>query len=736
VTAVNLVALWPAFDVEDEDYEEFDSPPSGRGGAQATVTYPATRLVSRVQIALGANLSADPRTWAWEDITPWLRFDLGVSLTVGRRDEATQNTTGAGQLKLDNRDARFTRRNPASPYFGLLSKNTPIWVTLNAGSGEKTRMEMFVNEWPKTWADKSANDSTVTIQCSGVLRRLQQGRTFKSPLRRAILATSPAAYWPLEDGAEASSGGSAAIDGAAMSPTGTVVFAAVTDLAGAIQAVDASSGMLTGSVSGASATSWHAEFVMKRNLVAAAFGRVLTSSSTFNTYRLFAPNSLGQPWQVFITDSTGGVVTGLVGITVATTASTAQWHHFAISAEQVGGNVVTKMYLDGVLEATDTTAGTLAAPQTVLANQNYDVASTTYLGHVAVGDGTTISGAADAVDGYAGEMAHVRIARLCREEGVLYESLATTSPQMGPQDIDNLLTLLRDAESVGGGVLYEKRWGLSYQSVAERYNATVGMALDFNQGHIAEVPTPADDDQRTRNRFTASRVDGSDYTAEVETGEMGTGTQGPGIYDDGSTFNVATDAQLAAQAGWRTHLGTIDEDRWPSLALNFARQPGLIDTWTSLSQGARITVANPLPQMPPDGLDLIVEGYSERWDPYLWTASMNCSPASAYRVNVVASTDGNLGRVDAANSYLSADATAGATTISVASPGALWRTGTVNFDIAVGGERMTVTNISGGSSPQTFTVTRAVNGIAKAQPATVGGFPTKVGLWKPGVYAL
>jgi len=49
---------------------------------------------------------------------------------------------------------------------------------------------------------------------------------------------------------------------------------------------------------------------------------------------------------------------------------------------------------------------------------------------------------------------------------------------------------------------------------------------------------------------------------------------------------------------------------------------------------------------------------------------------------------------------------------------------------------MTVTNIAGGSSPQTFTVTRAVNGITKAQPATVGGIATKVSLWKPGVYAL
>ena len=149
-----------------------------------------------------------------------------------------------------------------------------------------------------------------------------------------------------------------------------------------------------------------------------------------------------------------------------------------------------------------------------------------------------------------------------------------------------------------------------------------------------------------------------------------------------------------------------------------------------------MVIANLVAQMPPDPPDLIIEGYTEHWNTKDWTATLTCSPASPYRVHVVASTDGNLGRVDAANSTLAADATSGDTTISVASPAALWRTGAVNFDIAVAGERMTVTNIAGGSSPQTFTVTRAVNGVTKAQPAAVGGIATKVSLWKPGVYAL
>lgn len=675
------------------------------GGPVLPVTFPVTPLRSRVRVALGADLSADPLTWPWEDITDKVRWDVGVGLTVGRRDEAAQGSTGQGQMKLDNRDSRFTRRNPTGPYFGLLSKNTPIWAEVDAGSGWKTRMEMFVNEWPKTWADKSATDSTVTIGCSGVLRRLVQGRRFQSPLRRAIRATSPAVHWPMEDDAGATAAGPATVGGISMFTSGVVVFAGATDLVGAAQAADLSAGMLTGIVTGVSATSWHAEFVFKStNFVAAAFGRILTASTGFGVYRLFPPNAVGQRWSIFITNVDATVITTtLTGSTLATSAFAGTWHHFAVSSEQVGSNVITRMYVDGVLEATDTSAGTLAAPNQVLANQNYgDGTDPIFFGPIALGSGTTISDAAAAVDGYAGEMAHERLGRLCSEEAVVFETAASTSPTMGPQGTDTLLGLLREAEAVGGGVLYEKRWGLAYQSLRERYNAPVALALDIALGHLAEIPEPADDDQRTRNLFTATRPTGSEYTAEETDGDMGTGAQGPGVYDDGAPFNVESDSQLPSQAGWRIHLGTTDEDRWPDLALNFAHNPELIGTWTSLPSGARVTVANPLPQMPPDPPDLVVEGHSERWDSKRWSASLNCSPASVYRTHVVASTDGNLGRVDNASSYLTADATSTATSLTVAQTGAPWRVGSTNFDIAVGGERMTVTNISG-AMQDTFT---------------------------------
>jgi hypothetical protein len=705
------------------------------GDEALPVTYPTTPLAIKVRIALGADLSADPLTWAWQDITDKVRFDLGISLETGRRENSGSVTTARGVLKLDNRDGRFSRRNPTGPYCGLLSKNTPIWVTVDAGPGEKTRMEMFVNEWPVRWSDKSATDSTVTIQCAGVLRRLAQGQRSRSAVRRSLLGDHPVEYWPLEDGADSAAAGSAVGGVSLFNTGGTVTFASVDDVIGTLPDFSAGGTLANkAALRTTSSTVWTVELVSKAAVGATSQTplRWLIDSGSYNRYRYF-PDPVNGTIDVFAFTPAGALDNPL---TASVSINDGGFHHVRIVAQQNGTGIDYQLWFDGVLVDTGTTAsvtlGRISGVQ-VSPDQEPEIQS---VGHIALYDSALTSTRALIADAYAGEMAHVRLARVCAEEGILFDTLASTSATMGAQGFDSLPGILRAAESAGGGVLYERRWGLSYQSLAERYNAAVALALDLNQGHIAELPEPADDDQRTRNLWTASRPDGSEYTAEQTTGPMGTGAQGPGTYDDSLEVNVEDDDQLDDQAGWRLHLGTVDEDRWPRLDLNFTRNPSLIASWTALAYGARVTVANPLPQMPPDPLDLVIEGHAERFDTKIWTATLNASPASPYRVLVLDSTSGNLGRLDTGTSTLAADATSSDVTISVASTSGVWTTGAVSFDILVAGERMSVTNISGATSPQTFTVTRAVNGVTKAQPAIVGGFATRVSLWQPAVIAL
>lgn len=53
-------------------------------------------------------------------------LDRGISITRGRADEAGQIEPQKLSLTLDNAGGRFSPRNPTSPYYGVLGRNTPV----------------------------------------------------------------------------------------------------------------------------------------------------------------------------------------------------------------------------------------------------------------------------------------------------------------------------------------------------------------------------------------------------------------------------------------------------------------------------------------------------------------------------------------------------------------------------------------------------------------------------------
>ena len=206
------------------------------------------------------------------------------------------------------------------------------------------------------------------------------------------------------------------------------------------------------------------------------------------------------------------------------------------------------------------------------------------------------------------------------------------------------------------------------------------------------------------------------------------GTATVGVYSDSLNVNVAYDDQLYTHAGWRVGLGTVDDYRFPTIGLNFARTAALIPTWLSAGIGSRVTVANPPAELPPGSLDLHVVGFEEFISPKLWTAVLNTAPARPYSVGVIEDSF----RLETGGSELNGAHDSVDTSLSVAITGtALWTTTDVPFDIEIGGEQITVTAISGASSPQTFTVTRSVNTVVKSHD---DGATVK--LWRPAVLAL
>jgi hypothetical protein len=714
--------------------------PTSLASPLSPITYPATLLRSLVEIAPGVDPSSDPSTWSWVDITQWVRQDLGISTVFGRRDQAGTVDPSRATLKLDNRDGRFSRRNPTGPYYGQLTRSTPIRMAVDPGDGMHYRYHGFVNEWPKRW-DKSGNDSTVTIQCGGILRRLQRMQPLRSALYRSIAGLAegdyiPHAYWPMEDGESATQFAAGLIGGpvgrfdgtvspgTGSTPVGSAPLAVFGLNARALLPVPAYTN--TGQ--------WVFQWIVNIPASPAADPQLLaefpTPGGTVVRWTLTLEDENPSPDAIYIRgyNSSGSLVaSGGTAVNAGDLGDSSDFYGhtfmFTVAALQDGGDVLcwfeghredglqmertfadtagTHSGLFGTIKLTSPIADTVMGHGVIFTDPNFS----------AVYAASDAAENAAAMDGHAGELAHVRMQRIAREERLSFTTSAITSAALGPQPAGTLLEVFRDAERADLGVLYEREWGLGYQALSERYSLPVLLPLDFDSGHVNDPPEADDSDLRFRNQWTVAREGGSEYTVLADDY-----SDADGLLAGQTTVNAYRDDQLQHIAGWLVHRDTADEDYWTGLKLSFARTPDIIPAWTGLPFGARLNVANPPSQADPGDIDAIVEGWSERWDTVQWTATLNTSPASVLEVPV---WDDPGFLWDSGSSSLTSDIAAGDTSISVTTtnPDDLWVTGTVAFDIGIGGEQISVTDISGATSPQTFTVVRAVNGISKAHSA-------------------
>jgi hypothetical protein len=67
---------------------------------------------------------------AWTDITKYVRLSDSLTIRRGMADESTQPMPGTCTFTLANQDLRFSPKNPTSPYYGQLRRNTPARVSL------------------------------------------------------------------------------------------------------------------------------------------------------------------------------------------------------------------------------------------------------------------------------------------------------------------------------------------------------------------------------------------------------------------------------------------------------------------------------------------------------------------------------------------------------------------------------------------------------------------------------
>lgn len=730
-----------------------------RSGGRPPVTFaPDSPLILSVSIALGADLRASPSSWTWTDITPYARWEAGISEESGRPDESGFVRAGKATLTLNNRDGRFSRKNPTGPYYGRLQRNTPIWAKVNAGSGAYSAVEMFVNEWPARF-DKTETDFWTPIVCGGLLRRLGVGQDIGSALTRSVKRrTDNIGYWPLEDGANATVAASGITGGKSLRVTsGSPAWAATPGSPGSDDLLNLSSG---GTIEGTFAAPSVPTVNRIQLLLKASIGAEPASGEFAHVLNWTTPGGTYVDWNMYLSSTGNVIVTGdganVINLAPHTDAEFVdeldgtsnvyddEWHcvEFGQRYNASTGDLIHYLSVDFSVETTGPFFGgagqVLRGPTAVIINpENTTDPSMPSIGHLRFTN-TDIDftspdplGSNAAMNGYPGESAAARIGRVCTEEGVpVVANHSATGIALGAQPTGTLLDIVRDAEEAAGGVLYETGFGLGYQDLSQRYTAPVAMTLNFSNGDVNGEPEPTDDDQKLRNRWTITRRGGSSAIAEDATS-----IANEGLYDDGATINVQTDAMAGDVAGYRVSVGIDDDLRWPAIDIRFDNAAGrqLIESWINLPFGARIALTNPPANIVADTIDVFVEGRSQHFTNMTWEATLNTSPAHLFDVFQIESPTSALGRLDTDTMTLAANVASGATSLSITCTGVLATTDAAQFpvDIALAGERMTLTAVAGGASPQTFTVTRGVNGVVKAQTAG-----TPVHLWRGGGIAL
>lgn len=714
-----------------------------------------TALTTPIDASVWLALGEDPDAVTFtdpEDITQYVRqAGGGIDLRVGKTSEGSQTITATLRLLLDNRDGRFTPLNPSGAYYPHIRRNTPIRVavTLDSNTDPVNLFAGFVVDWSTGWST-GAHDSTVQILATGTFGRLDAIGDARSPLRASYEITSPVSQWPMEDASDATN--IASTDAATGPGTilGTVSLAASSAITGSkpLPTFTAGGLVILPVRSHTAGTGWCVE-VSFYIPSAPAGGFTLLEFRTGGTARRWTLTA-GTPGGSTTTvipaayDAGGTELLGSAGTSFDNATLFGRMFRVQFTGETNGADIDWNFT---ILDADGSGSGLGGSePATIGAvGQVWLSANTAFgavspaMGHVAVYD-TSVAGLAssDALDGYTGYIPTDRMFYALADETDLSIRFAgdqtiaadLSNPTMGPQPATALLSILREAEAVDQGILIDiappgsavaDLPGLYYIHSGWMLNRTPDLTIDIDAGQLAPPFAPRYEFSDLANDVEVSRPSGASARVIDKNGPVGVGAVGR--FRKSASVNVETDTQLPDQAGWRVHLGTAEGMRYPVVRMNFRRAPELLLAWLSCTQvGSIIRLTNLPSGHAPDDLDLLVVGYSMRLGPFEWTVNAVCSPAAPYAVGVLAETSGNTNTRRGWLTFDSCTLDTGvdsddATFLVNCTP--LDSTSATDFprDMFIDGERVTVTACSGASQPQTWTVTRAVNGFAASHDA-------------------
>lgn len=672
-------------------------------------------------------------------------FNSSAEQTIG--GFARSGMLGVGITNFSGKIYKFLLKNSA----GTVVSNVD-YTTLSPGSAtmsdfqgnqysilgnirnDAVRFAGEVSKFPYE-ADKTNTELYSNVTASGIIRRLTQGAVaLHSPVYRKLISYKPTGYFPMES----SEGVTALTNDAANGPTGTlsgssfVSDATFPGTSGALN-IDEQTAVIVGRVNPTTTTtyssaSWYSKM-----------GAIPPSDTLL--IRFFSTSGLVRRWDVVAElttyrldgyDITGALVATKTLAYAGVGLPNAAWTAFHLEISTSGSNMTYTLNATKVGDTASWTIGTFSLAGAAGRFTAFEIRSQTNLVDTRYAHVMMTQNKVSFVDynyyaasyGYIGESAGSRIIRLCQEEGInlLTSGDLTDTELMGVQAADTFINLIEEVRAVDDGLLVEPQdqIGLEYFTRTALLNKATTINLNMASKHLSGTFLPIDDDLRTRNDITVSRPDGA--SARVEQ------TDGPntvaliGRYQENLTLNSSADTRLQHLAGWRLLLGTWDESRYDQIQVQLARAPFVADPSLALAASkAGIAAVGNITGLPvyqsANDVKFLILGYEERLGQYQWDFSWNATPYGPYEPNTLIDATTVRG-ADATDSKLVSGVTSTATSLSVtATADPLWVTTGTPYDIRVGGEVMRVTAVSGASFPQTFTVTRSINGVVKAHSA-------------------
>lgn len=644
-----------------------------------------------------------------------------------------------GQLSFRIIDDNDTYRptNPESPLYGIIGPYLPMLYKVdgvNRFAGEIDALDPGQTDDHQTIAKVTSKGVRwVDFKATGPLGTIGRWRdVIASPLFTQITKglTTVRAYWPGEDGTDATLVSSATAGVAPGTISGTISFAAAPGPAGSNPLLTIGSGGLINFrfPPGISTTGWQIQFATNCN-GADATERQIFAWTTSNGYTW--------SWRASTTNFHLEVL-DVDGVSQFSSS----WGHGGI----IGKNIVFRLknsrsgttwttepawYTEDspfLVGATATFTGSAGAPTTGVTGAN-TVMVGAYFGHLLVTSGVSESlqtyAMLNAINAYPGETTADRIVRIMAGRAIPIEILGDTTRaiQMGQQRPGTVQDQLKEIRQTEFGLIFESPDGRGLRLALRNYlqdqanspALSLTYPADIGPG-MAELSTTLE----LYNTIIATDRSGISATATEPNGRYGTADPpaGSGVVDKEIKVNLNNPADVAqiANLALRYHQQVT---RFDTITIDLDANPGLRTAVEAADVGKFIRLSG----RTPDPLLLMIVRVGGRTMLTRHLVTFDVVPGDVFATGQYTATE----RYDSDSVTLASGITTTGTTLTFTlakDESFATSATTLPYDIMIEGERITIP--VGGMAARTGTgpwsqvatgVTRSVNGVVKAQSA-------------------